>query len=648
MKVSFPALLARGALLGALCTMAGCNGGQQASKKAEGTGTAVATTAASPSLPFRFVNITKAAGITFEHNNGAFGLKLMPETMGSGCAFIDYDNDGYQDLFLVNGRDWTDAEVEEYRRGKWSQDEHTIFKRHHPAGTPPTRSIPARKPNGRTTSTLFRNNGDGTFTDVTSGSGLDLEMYGMGAAVGDYDNDGKVDLYVTGLGRNYLFRNVGAGNNSSQPRFTEVAQAAAVRDSGWSMGAAWLDYDKDGNLDLFVCHYVQWTPGLDRFGTMNGRDKSYTAPFFYNGELSRLFRNAGNGRFVDVSDKAGIRTGGTGARPAEQQLKGKSLGVAVCDYDNDDWPDIVVANDSQPNYVYRNNKNGTFSEIGHSINVARNYLGNTRGGMGIDTADIDHSNRDSIAIGNFDDEMIGLYYNQGKEKGYFMDIGPATEVGRASEKFSVFGCMFLDADNDGWPDLLAASGHIDEQIDGIRGTYYALRPLLFLNEGKGKYKEVGLQAGEVMQQRIVGRGLAKADIDLDGDSDVVFTTSGGPAILLRNDGGNMNNAIRLVLHGASMGTSSANNTNRSGIGAQVRVILGKRDGLRRWVRSGSSYLSQSELPLTIGLGSKTVAPLLSIRWPSGKNTQLRNVAANHIIVVDENKGVVSRQPLKSR
>ncbi|MDQ3814842.1 MAG: CRTAC1 family protein [Armatimonadota bacterium] len=581
-------------------------------------------------VPVQFTDITRQAGIKFVHNNGAFGIKLMPETMGSGLAFIDYDGDGYQDLFFINCRDWTEAEVQEYKRGKWSADELTVFKRHHPPGAVPTRRIPPRRPPRHTPSALYRNNRNGTFTDVTRGSGLDIKMFGMGAAVGDYDNDGRPDLYVTGLGRNYLFHNEGGG------QFTEVATRAGLRDSGWSTSAAWLDYDSDGRLDLFVCHYVYWTPGNDRYGTMNGRDKSYTAPYFYAGDVSRLYHNDGNGKFKDVSVKAGIRPRRLARvrspREAIERLPQKSLGVVVSDYNNDKWPDIIVANDSQPNCLFRNNKNGTFSEVSVESGIAYAPDGLPRAGMGIDAADIDHSNRDSVVIGNFDNEMIGLYYNRGD--GLFEDIAPASEVGLASKTFSIFGCVFLDVDNDGWPDILTASGHIDEQITGIRGTAYALRPLLFLNDGRGQYREVGLLAGVALQRPLVGRGLAYGDIDLDGDQDVALTTNGGPALLLRNDGGSKNNSIRLLLQGTK--------NNRSGIGAVVKVKLGA-SGLRRMVRSGSSYLSQNELPLTLGLGHLPSAEMISIHWPSGAITRFKDVAAGQIITVDEAKGIVRRQ-----
>ena len=538
-------------LLAAICALTGCGSRptDPTTTVAPSPSTSTATQTVEPLVasPVKFTDVSKSAGVNFTHHSGAFGIKLMPETMGSGVAFIDYDGDGYQDLFFVNGRDWTRAEVDQYRKGKWSDDEKTVFKRQHPPGTPLERTVPPLPPHRVITGALYHNNGDGTFSDATKNSGLETEMQGMGAAVGDYDNDGRDDLLVTSLNGSYLFHNEGGGH------FREVSQASGVRGDGWGTSAAWVDYDKDGRLDLFVCRYVGWTPETDRYGTMNGREKSYTAPFFYPGQLSRLYRNMGNGKFSDASLKSGVQTVAL-QRQVKKTTDGEdvpsmSLGVAICDYNNDDWPDILVANDGQPNQLFRNDKNGRFTDIATKTNIALNNAGKTRASMGVDTADIDHSNRDSVVIGNFDNEMIALFYNQGADKGYFQDIAPITAVGKESFKFSVFGCTFLDIDNDGWPDILTASGHIDEQITGIRGTAYALRPLLFWNQGKGRYEEIATQTGTALQQPIVGRGLAYADFDLDGDVDVVMTTNNGPALLLRNDGNHSNHALRLVLKG---------------------------------------------------------------------------------------------------
>jgi hypothetical protein len=351
-----------------------------------------------------FTPITSAAGIHFRHNNGATGLRLMPESMGSGAVFIDYDSDGWQDIFFVNGRDWMPNEVRSYKTGRWSQAEIEAFTKRYPNRPyrPGMERVitpqPARQ---RTTGALYRNNKNGTFSDVTRGSGLDVEMLGMGAAVGDYDNDSKPDLYVTALGHNYLFKNQ---SDKGQARFNDVTQSTNAQDKGWSTGAMWVDYDRDGWLDLFVCHYVEWRPGIEAFETINGIDKTYTGPNNYQGTTSRLFRNKGNGRFEDVSVKAGIRPlnlAHATATKTQHLLDGKALGVALCDVNKDGWPDLAVANDAKGNFLFVNNKNGTFREVGTAAGVAYSPAARARAGMGIAVADIDHSDRESIAIGNF-------------------------------------------------------------------------------------------------------------------------------------------------------------------------------------------------------------------------------------------------------
>jgi hypothetical protein len=616
----------------------------------------------------RFTDITEQAGITFKHNNGAFGLKFLPETMGSGVACIDYDNDGYQDIFLVNSRFWNDAEIGAYQKGNWTQDEMEFFKRR--LGNDKhgvlKKGVPAQRPRQHTASALYHNNRDGTFTDVTHQAGLDGDMYGMGAAVADYDNDGNSDLYVTGFGRNYLFRNLANG------KFQEVAEKAGVRDSGWSTSAAWFDYNKDGRLDLFVGHYLQWTPAKDLFYSSNGQEKSYSAPTMYPPESSRLYRNVGGGRFVDASAQAGILTSrpyrfeempeyvqkmGRARFEAEihrgqtrRKLFGKSLGVLVCDYNNDSWPDLLVANDGTPNYLFSNNRNGTFDEIAVRVGIALTDRGNARAGMGIDGGDIDHSGQESILIGNFAMEGLGLHKNN---DGHFIDTAPGSEVGRASLPFLTFGCAFLDTDNDGWLDIFAANGPIpDFKTESLRGDMArAQRPLIFHNLGQGRFQEVGLTSGEVLQRAIVARGLAHADIDLDGDSDVVVTTNNGRAMLLRNDtsvneprggtrhNGTRHNAIRLILQGTR--------SNRNGIDATVEARVGTETLYHR-VRSGASYLSQSELPVKFGLGTRDKATAITIRWPSGAVTHLKDVEANQFVTVNESKGIVQRKPLANQ
>ncbi|MBV9867258.1 MAG: CRTAC1 family protein [Abitibacteriaceae bacterium] len=566
----------------------------------------------------QFTDVTTPAGIKFTHNNGVCGLKLLPETMGSGVAFIDYDGDGYQDIFLVNSRDWTDVEIESYKHG---------------TGHKYANLVPLHRPRHHSTCLLLHNNKNGTFSDVTRAAGLNVEMYGMGAAVGDYDNDGKPDLFVTGWGRNYLFHNE---TTKDKPKFRDVTTEAGLQDTGWSTSAAWVDYDRDGKLDLFVCHYMQWTPATDIYTSFDTKHKSYTPPEFGTGQASRLYHNVGRGKFADVSDKAGISKQPQTALQPARTLQGKSLGVAACDYNQDSWPDIVVANDEVPNYLFRNNKNGTFTEVGVQAGIAYGANGTARGGMGVDTADLDHSGQESILVGNFFGQMLGLYQKQGN---LFTDIAPRSPVGQDSLAFLTFGCTFLDYDNDGWLDILAANGHVDEiWAQRSENGHYAERPLLFHNVGQGRFQEVGLHSGTALAQPLVARGLAYADIDLDGDLDVLLTTNGGAPHLLRNDGGNHNHALRLVLQGTK--------SNRSAIGATVEVKVGQ-ETLRRMVRSGSSYLSQSELPLTFGLGQHTQAEAITIHWPAGDVTHLKDIPANQILFITEAQVIVKRLPLNA-
>ena len=413
-------------------------------------------------------------------------------------------------------------------------------------------------------------------------------MFGMGAAVGDYDNDGRMDLYVTGLNRNYLFHNQ---SEHGKVRFVDVSEKARVRGDGWSTSACWFDYDKDGKLDLFVCHYIEWTPGKDVYASRDGKLKSYTGPLSYKAEANRLYHNLGDGRFQDVSQSAGIsRTLGDNARP----LRGGSLGVAVCDYDEDGWPDLVVTNDQRPNFLFHNRAGKTFDEVAVETGIAYSENGQARAGMGVDSGDIDGSGRASILIGNYSDEMLGLYQNSG---GVFTDIAPRSTVGRASLKFLTFGCDLLDVDNDGWLDIFAVNGHVDDDERNLKnsGVTYRQRPLLLENEGKGRFRDIGAQSGTALAQSVVGRGLAYADIDLDGDLDVLISVNSGPPLLLRNDSAHKNNALRLHLRGEK--------SNRDALGARVIARVGEQT-LYRWVRSGSSYLSAHELPLTLGLGEK--------------------------------------------
>ncbi|HEX8464872.1 MAG TPA: CRTAC1 family protein, partial [Abditibacterium sp.] len=607
--------------------------------------TAASTEAEAATLGFRFADVTQPAGIRFKHNNGAFGVMFLPETMGSGAAFIDYDGDGWQDIFFVNGRNWTAAELAAYKKSEMNAEEAEMLRAVNPnALSRFVRQIPPNKPARRTVGALYRNNRDGTFSDVTARSGLDIEMLGMGAAVGDYDNDGRPDLCVTSYGRNYLFRNLTAKSAAkgavSQPKFREEAVLAGVKSADWSTCAAFLDYDKDGRLDLFVGRYLKWSPNTDIFRSLNKRTKSYGWPSHFKPQSSLLYHNEGGGRFRDVSARAGISAKLAKAGQSGRPLLGKALGVAVSDANNDNWPDIIVASDSAPNFYFVNQKNGTFSETAISSGLALSKAGRPRAGMGIDAADIDGSGRESVAIGHFNAEMLGLFHNQGG--GVFSDIAPDSEVGQITTWFLTFGVLFADVDNDGRPDLLMANGHVDPDVAQVGPMVgYAERPLLFLNQsspGQPKFHEVSAEAGAALAEKLVARGLAAADYDLDGDLDMLLTTSGGPPRLWRNDLSNQTKAVRLVLRGQR--------SNRSAIGASVEARVGNRI-VRRVVRSGSSYLSQSELPLTLGVGKASKIDSLQIKWPSGKETRLQNIAANRIVEVDENAGLISQRTLQS-
>jgi hypothetical protein len=533
-----------------------------------------------------FRDITAQAGIHFTHNNGSFGKKWLPETMGPGCAFIDYDNDGYPDILLINGEDW-----------------------------------PGHTHAGATTPKLYHNNRNGTFTDVTRQSGLAVPMFGLGVAVGDFDNDGFDDLFISALGQSHLFHNNGNGT------FTEVTKSAGMwGPSEFSTSAAWVDYDRDGKLDLVVANYVRWSEQTDLYCTLDGAHKSYCTPESYKGTSVRLWHNLGGGKFEDATQKAGL------GDPTS-----KSLGITILDYNADGWPDILIANDTQPNKLYLNKKDGTFEERGVPSGIAFSEDGVARAGMGADAADYDRSGHPSVIISNFANQMVSLYHNEGN--GLFVDEAPQSEVGRATLVTLGFGCFFFDYDNDGWPDIFVADGHIEDQIERVqKRVSYAEPSHLFRNLGGGKFQEVTGHMGPAFAAPRVARGAAYADVDNDGFLDVLVTTNAGPAFLFHNEGGT-NHSLRLKL----VGTKS----NRDGIGAVVRVTSdnnNNKDKQWKMLRSGSSYLSQSELVLTFGLGAQTKADEIDIQWPSGQTDKLSNIAVGQTVTVQEAKGVVASRP----
>jgi len=535
--------------------------------------------AASPG--FRLVDVTASSGLEFLHNNGAYGGKLLPETLGSGCAFLDYDADGWQDILLVNGMDW-----------------------------------PGHKKQ-RSTLKLYRNNRNGTFIDVTKAAGLDVELYGLGVAVGDYNNDGFPDIFLSCVGQSRLFRNTGKGT------FQDVTRTSGLLGKqGLSTSALWFDYDRDGRLDLFVCNYVHWSADHDVFCSLDGKNKTYCTPEAYRGDTCWLFHNRGDGTFEDVTSTSGIF-----------DTSSKSLGVAMLDYDGDGWTDLLVANDTQPNKLYRNLHNGQFKEVAVEAGLAFSSEGKARAGMGVDAADYENSGKQGMVITNFDNEMIGLYRSNGNS---FDDVALQTGVGAPSRNTLGFGCVFFDADLDGLLDIAVANGHIDETVRNIRGNVgYAQPPQFFLNLGGGKFRDAGPELGGGFDRPKVGRGLAAGDFDRDGNLDLLLTTNHGPAVLYRNEqtGGNRSIRIRLV------GT----NSNRDGIGALVR-LYNHGEVQSRIVHSGSSYLSQSELPITFGVGKEARIERVTIHWPNGRIEEYKNLLPGKAYQVLESKGIAEDPP----
>jgi enediyne biosynthesis protein E4 len=548
---------------------------------------------ATQQMPFvKFTDITAAAGITFKHNNGATGDKLLPETMGSGVAVLDYDNDGDQDLFFVNATWW-----------------------------------PGKAPAGRAPSTqvLYRNEGGAKFQDVTAGSGLDVSFYGTGVAAGDYDNDGLVDLFFTAVGENKLFHNEGGG------KFRDVTGQAGVAGipTQWTTATTWLDYDNDGDLDLYVGRYVKWSRDIDfEVGyKLVGIGRAYGPPMNFEGAFASLYRNDGHGRFADISKDAGVEV----RNPATGVPIAKTLGVAPIDLDNDGWIDLVVANDTVQNFVFHNQKNGTFKEIGALSGIAFDSYGNTRGAMGIDAARYRNGTTVGIAIGNFANEMTALYVAQNSAGLIYTDEAISEGIGPASRLPLKFGVFFFDYDLDGRLDLLSVNGHLEEEIGKIQQSQrYAQSAQLFWNTGAVDGPGFALvpeeRSGRDLVKPIVGRASAYGDLDNDGDLDTVLTQTGGAPLVLRNDQNLGRHWLRLKLVGKA--------ANRDAIGAWIRVKVAGQT-VARQVMPTRSYLSQSELPVTIGLGTSGKFDDLEIQWPGGQVQKVAQARIDCLTVVEQ-------------
>ncbi|MBI2821618.1 MAG: CRTAC1 family protein [Acidobacteria bacterium] len=537
------------------------------------------TAVAQKALPgVQFADVTRATGIRFAHTSGAAGKKYLPETMGSGGAFLDFNGDGYQDILLVNSTHW-----------------------------PGSRKAPAFM-------ALYKNVGGKKFVDVTRQAGLAVELYGMGCAIADYDNDGRPDIYVSTLNGGRLF------HNNGNETFTDVTERSGVKDTDFGSSAAWFDYDKDGWLDLYVANYVVWSRDKDIFCTLDGVDKSYCTPESYPGVSGRLYHNERNGTFSDATRKAGL-----------YDPTSKGLGVCVLDFNRDGWPDLLVANDTQPNKLYQNKGNGTFVEKGMAAGVAFSEDGVARGAMGVDAADYDGSGNFSLVIGNFSNEMIALYHNEGT--GLFIDEAPTSTVGQASLLTLAFGAFFFDFDLDGWPDIFVANGHVENEINKVqKRVTYAQPPHLFWNRTRKQFTDVAAQAGPEFAKPKVARGAAYGDFDRDGDLDVLLTTNNGPAYLFENRAqGN---------HWISIQTTGVR-SNRDGIGTLVKVTAGGRTQ-QQVVHTGSSYCSQSQLPLVFGLGQFDRVERIELYWPSGTKQEFKGVAAGAFYRADEEKGLIRK------
>ncbi|HKV23629.1 MAG TPA: CRTAC1 family protein [Candidatus Acidoferrum sp.] len=535
------------------------------------------------SNPVRFVDVTQKAGITFRHVNAASEQKYLIETMGSGCGWIDYDQNGLFDLYLVNGA-----------------------------------ATKAFQPETPLRSALYRNNGDGTFTDVTAKAGVGAEgLFGMGIAVGDYDNDGFPDLLVLGYGRCILYHNNGDGT------FTDVTTRAGVENTGrWGSSAAWFDYDRDGKLDLIIANYVAWTPEKNFWcGDHAPGMRSYCHPDDFDAVAPTLFHNNGDGTFSDVSKISGI-----GAKPSN------GLGVVTFDYDGDGWQDIFIANDSLPNQLFHNNHDGTFTETAYLAGVAVSMDGQPEAGMGVDAGDATGGGRLDLVVTHLDSQLARLYQNTGS--GIFDDFTLQSKIGYATYHMSEFGTRFMDYDNDGSLDLFMACGHVLDNVGRYKSEVsYAEPKLMFRNTGRGIFENVSGKLGPDFAAPKVSRGVAVGDYDNDGDLDILVSNNGQAPQLLRNDGGNRNHWLEIFLIGSK--------SNRDGVGARVKVTAGDLV-LQDERKGGMSYQSAQDPRLHFGLGGQSQVERIEVSWPSGEQTKLANVNSNQIVAIQEGRGLVER------
>ena len=542
-----------------------------------------------PNIPW--VDITESAGIQFVHCSGAAGEKLLPETMGSGCAFLDFDSDGDQDILLVNSCEWPNSAI-----------------------------------GSKLVSTLamFANDGKGKYTDVTKDVGLDVSVYGMGVACGDYDNDGKVDVFISCLGQDKLFHN-------EDGKFVDVTSRAGVGGdaNAWSTSSGWFDCDQDGDLDLLVCHYVEWTRAIDaaqEFRLLGGTERAYGRPQPFAGTFPSLFRNEGDGKFIDVSAESGFHV----INPATSVPIGKSLGLVFEDFDGDGKLDCVISNDTVQNFLFHNLGEGKFEEIGAIAGVAFDAAGAARGAMGIDAAAFRNDASIGVAIGNFANEMSALYVSRTRNL-QFYDAAVANGFGPATRLELTFGVLFLDVDLDGRLDVFQANGHLEEDISKVQASqHYEQSPQLFWNAGaqynteflKCREQETGVE----FQKPMVGRGASYADVDGDGDLDLLIMGCGQKPRLLRNDQKLGNHWLRVKLKGKA--------SNLDGIGALVELRMGDVTQSRR-VNPTRSYLSQVELPVTFGLGVSKAIDRVIVTWPNGKQQTVLQPAIDQVLIIEQ-------------